>query len=242
MKNIIDVEVQAMLYPLNLMQIMVLNPKYCMKNNFIKPNNCFNKSILCCGLVIYLTGYIYRVTEIVVDDNMKRYGSITFLYFASYFDFVFYSAGFIMNFILHSIHAKKIVTFVLAFQEVHRILNNKTSFKWTIIRNWISVVTLFGFYFFILLFLTLHYFQRSWHVVLNLIFLISLDTNVVYVICLFKLLTDKVELWNERVLVFPRNEQSENKDLECNRMSEAYMHILKCYEICKIIFQQPVIL
>lgn len=236
-KSTVDKDVQSVLYPLNLMQIFVFNPKYCMKNNFIKPNNRFYKFLLIFGLMMVLSCYINRVIGIAIDDNIWRYIKIKFLSFASLFDFAYYGAGFIMNVILNFLHSKKIIAFVLTFQEVHRFLSSEASFKWSVRRNWINVSLIFGFYFVTLIFMAVLYNQPPWYVVLNLMFLIGLDTNIVYTISSIKLLADKVGLWNVRVLQTLREE---GENLDCDIMFEAYVQILKCYDICKDLFQQPV--
>ena len=240
LRNMVDNEVKSMLYPLNLMQILVLNPKYCMKNNFIQPNNRINKFILICGLVILLLSYINRLIEIVMDENIRRYLTIKFLSFASLFDFAYYGAGFIINVILNFMYSKKIIAFVVIFQEVHRFINNEASFKWSVIRNWVNVVVIFTFYFVTWLFMTVIFNQSPWYVVMNLIVLISLDTNIVYAISSVEILADKVKLWNDRVSQSVGDGQNGNREINCDLMLETYVHILKCYNISKKIFQRPV--
>ncbi|PZC79303.1 hypothetical protein B5X24_HaOG201000 [Helicoverpa armigera] len=235
--NKVDKDLQSIFLPLNLLQILVLNPKFYIRKNLVKPNDCLQKLILMCGLVIFLSGYVYRVTEIILDDNLKRYGSINFLYYASYFDFVFYSSGFIMNVIIHCKQSSKMVTFVLIFQKIHVFLNTG-SIKRSVIRNWTNVTVIFVFYILVMLFSSLSiYNQASWNFALNLLYLASLDSNIIYAISLMRLLVDKLELWSVRVLMT----STDGNDVTYRyQMFEAYKQILKCYDLCKDVFQQQV--
>lgn len=228
----IDKDVQSMLFPLNLMQILVLNPKYRMKNYIISPNNCFNKFMIYFGMVAYVSGYVYRVQEISLDPNFRRYVTITFLYSASYFDFIFYTTGFILNCIYHITGSKKMVMFVLTYQEVHRFIKNENCFKWSVIRSWIHVALIWSFYIGTFLFMCL----APWHIVFNLLVVACLDSNLIYVIVLIALLRDKVKLWNLEV----KNLSNNVNDGHNKKMFEVYVDMLKCYEIVKNVFEQPV--
>lgn len=231
--NKIDQDVQSLIFPLNLMQILVLNPKYRIKNNFISPNNCFNKSILLCATLTFLSAYVYRVLEISLDSNLRRYGTVSFLYFASYFDFIFYCTGFIMNFTINLSKTKKMVILILTFQEVHKLINNDYSFKWSVRKTWIYVTLIFVFYITIFLFMCF----APWHIVFNLVALISLDSNLIYFIVMIKVLTEKAKLWNVKIMNLPKNYCN---DMHSKGLFDVYVGILKCYKILKNVFQQPV--
>ncbi|XP_047035442.1 uncharacterized protein LOC124641416 [Helicoverpa zea] len=61
-KNILDKDVQLMLWPLNLMQYMMLCPKYQIKNNLITPNNLISNIIS-----IIATSYRQKMFQVYVD-------------------------------------------------------------------------------------------------------------------------------------------------------------------------------
>lgn len=235
--NFLDKDVQSMLLPLNLMQILSLNPKYNIKNNFINPNNISDKFILLCGIVIFLTSNVYRIVEILLDDNMKRYIRIEFLYFASCLDFSFFCLGFITNFIINFIRTKETVKFILIFQEVHRYLHNQARVKLFILRTWFCIGLLFGYYVLVIFYEYLMYLNPPWNVTFNLVIQITLDFNLIYAMRLIKLLTDKVDLWNRKLLLSHKNGSNKRR---CKIMFQAYVQIMKCYKIYKNIFQQSV--
>lgn len=201
MNKKIDKEVKRLLFPLNFMQILVFNPKYYVKNNFINPNNCFNKIILLCGAGIFVTSYIYRIMEIWLDENFRRYSSINYLMFASYFDFGIRCLGFIKNCFFNFTQTKNNILFVLHFQEVHRFLSDGPSLKRFIIRSWMSIVAIFGFYIIMALYLYFMFINPPWNVIFDFFVVVSLDTNIIYAMRLMSLLTDKVVLWNIQLLL-----------------------------------------
>lgn len=229
----VDKDVHTLFFPLNLMQIIVLNPKYRIKNHFISPNNCFNKIIIFCAMMAYLSAYVYRVLEISFDPNFRRYVTITFLYSASYFDFIFYSMGFVLNCVLNISKTKKMVTFVLTFQEVHKVIKNEDFYKWSVMRCWIHVVLIWSYYIFTFIFMCL----APWHIVFNLLVILSLDVNLIYAIVLIELLRDKVQLWNLEVKNLPTDDSNDEHSI---KMFEVYVNLLKCYKIVKNVFELQV--
>lgn len=237
LNNQIDEEVQRIFLPLNLMQIVLLNPKYQIKNNYINPNAWFNKFILIGGVIMFMTTYIYRFLEIMLDENIRRYSSIAFLRFASYFDFSFKCVGFIMTFIVNFLKSEKSVLFVLNFQEVHRFLFSEASLKRFIIRSWVTIASIFGFYIFIVSYVYFCFFKPPLNVLLYIAFMVTLDSNLVYAIGLNRLLLDKVQLWNVQ-LSFIWNNGGSKQDIA--RMFEAYVQILNCYKIITSVYQLPV--
>ncbi|PZC77067.1 hypothetical protein B5X24_HaOG200717 [Helicoverpa armigera] len=233
LNNQLDKDVQSILFPLNLLQFIVLNPKCHIKNSFINPNNSFNKVILFFGMIIYVSAYIYRVLEITLDVNLRAYGTLSFLYIASYFDFAFYSTGFILNSIINFCKTKDMVNLILMYQDVNRFLKDKSNFRWSVIRSWIYVALIIGFYVFTMLFMSV----APFHIVFNLIILISLDSNIIYTIILLKLLTEKVVVWNSAILKVHKNGCSTSY---CTKMFDVYVDIFSCYNLIKDMFQQPV--
>lgn len=232
--NKLDKEVFQMLRPLNLMQILLLNPKYHIKNNLINPNNCLNKFILISGAVMFLITYIYRIMEIILDDNFRRYSTTDFLMFASIFDFFYRCMGFFMNFMINFSQTKTEVLFVLYFQEVHRFIHNKTCLKSFIMRSWMGVAALFGFYIIFLTYVYVLFLRPPWNVMFYILIMVTLDSNLIYAIRLIKLLTNKVVLWNIKFLLIRKNGCSKQ---EITKMLKAYVQILKCYNFIVNIYQ-----
>ena len=236
-KNLIDVEVQRIFRPLTVMQTVTLNPKYHIKNNFINPNNSYNKLILISGLITFLTTYTHRIVEIILDETFRRYLTIKFEMFASIFDFVWRLFGFTMNFFFNWIHSKNSVLFILHFQDVHRFLKNDVSTKRFIIRSWMIVSAIFGFHILELTYVYIVFNRPPWNVMFYLLCLVTLDTNLIYTITSMNLLTDKVELWNVKLLLVWKNGCSKE---ESQGMFQAFDQIFKCYDIVRKMYQQPV--
>ncbi|PZC77069.1 hypothetical protein B5X24_HaOG200719 [Helicoverpa armigera] len=227
--NKLDKDVQSIFFPLNLMQLVVLGQKCRIKNNRINPNHCFNKVILFCGMVTYLMTYMNRFLEIMLDENFRTYVKNPFLFLSTYFDHFFYMSGFILNFIISVTKTKDVVNLILTYQKVNRILKDESSFKGTVTRSWIYVGAIFAFYLYTLFFSLL----ASFNVLFNTVVVITLDANLIYTMVVIKLLTEKVKLWNARIIT-----DSEN---DCNnKMFDVYVDLLKCYDLLKNVFQQSV--
>lgn len=233
--NKVNKEVQRIFFPMNLMQILVLNPKYRIRNNFINPNNCFNKFILLCGALLFLASHIHHILDIVLDVNVRRYSQIRFLIFATTFDVSFNCLGFVMNLTVNLIHSKKSVLFVLHFQEVHRFLSYNTSC--IILRNWLSVASIFAFYIFITVYDNFFILKPPWKTALFKIILVSIDANLIYALRLIALLTCEIELWNYQLSLVQKNGCSK---LRAAKLFQAYDKIFKCYKLIKNIYQLPV--
>ena len=235
-KNKVDKEVQTLLFPLNLLKSLCFNPNYRIKKGFISPNNRVNKLISLCVTVFCLSTHLYNYIVVMLDENMNRYQTIHFLYFASSFDVFSVSAGFIMNYITNFIQTKENVTFVLTFQEVHRFLNKNVSSKTFIIVSWIHVGLTIGFFFLSAVFMNTQYFNPPWYTTSHVICLMTLDSDSVYAIRLVRLLTEELVLWMRRGL---SRKYSQNEEY-CQKMFETYGQMLKCYEIIRKHYQPTV--
>ncbi|KAH9644365.1 hypothetical protein HF086_006393 [Spodoptera exigua] len=90
--NFIDKDLDSMFYPLHLMQMALLSPKYILKKNFAKPNNILFK-LLSIGLTAMLCFvFTYRIHNLSINEELLL--NIPTMYYSAYFDLVFYSIGF----------------------------------------------------------------------------------------------------------------------------------------------------
>lgn len=235
LKNRIDKDVQSIFWPLNFMQIILLNPKYQVKNNIIAPNNYINNVFLISGFITCIVTSIYRIIETVFDENLIRYSDSNYYFYlsASIFDFSVRFSGFIMNFILNFGKTKKHVLVALYFQEVHRFIKNENSNKRFILISWLSVAGIFGYYIFLMIYLYFFLFRPPLYGLFYIFCIIIVDVNTIYFISLIILLTDKVKLWNLALLLTQRN----GCRMYCKQMFLAYDKILKCYAIVKELYQ-----
>ena len=225
----VNKDVQSMLLPLNLMQYIMFCPKYRIKENVITPNSFFSKFISMIVTLILILIFMYRVFFVLSHKD----SIITVLIVTSIYDCIYYCFGFIMNFLIGLIHTKKSIKFVLIFQKVHRFLYNESSFNRVIIGNWVMVIMALAYnvilytYFCVKLHRTLMYTGY---------FLIFFDFNVIYASRVFKMLEDKLVLWNRRLLNSQKviNMHRRRHSME---MFQTYVGILECYYICNVCFQ-----
>lgn len=227
----VDKDVQSILLPLNLIQHIMLCPKYRIKNNLIYPNSYFSNFISTIGTLVFILIFLYRLYIVsLIKDNLGR---TTFIYLISYFDFIYYSFGFVINFVIGLIYSDKSIQFVLTFQKVQRFLNDETNFRRYVIFNWIFIMLTFGTY---LIVFTYFCIQLSFEYMFYAYFLLIFDLNIVCAIRIFNLLENKVILWNIRILRFHEIERTDPS--YGKKLFQAYFNILKCYEIHKVCVQQ----
>ncbi|KAF9800104.1 hypothetical protein SFRURICE_016981 [Spodoptera frugiperda] len=69
--NLMDKEVQRLLWPLNLMHHILLCPKYRIKNNFIDPNGLVIKFISLCFIISILSCFLYRLYDMSFNAFAK---------------------------------------------------------------------------------------------------------------------------------------------------------------------------
>ncbi|PZC77725.1 hypothetical protein B5X24_HaOG200689 [Helicoverpa armigera] len=234
--NYVDKDVRTIFRPLKIMQTCSFNPKYQFKNNFIYPANTISDVIAYFGVITFLTIMIWRITDILFDENLRRYQTLNFLYFASYADSLFYSFGYIMNLILHFLHSKDSVKMILIFQEIHRFIRKSASLKNIVCRNWVALALMGGFQSIVVIYLYIVYMHPPWYIIFYVFYLLSPDYNTVYAICFMKLLLDKAVLWNVNLLL---SLQGQRKVL-CRQMTRTYGQILDCFDVYKNVFELPV--
>ncbi|PZC83178.1 hypothetical protein B5X24_HaOG200823 [Helicoverpa armigera] len=90
--NNVDKDVQAMLFPLNLMQNVLLCPKYRIKNNIISPNSVISNVISLIATIGYII--LFRLRNYLVQNYyIDGSGGLTA---NLYFDICFYIIGFVI--------------------------------------------------------------------------------------------------------------------------------------------------
>ncbi|PZC79308.1 hypothetical protein B5X24_HaOG201005 [Helicoverpa armigera] len=235
--NKLSKEVQQIFQPLYLMQMLVLNPRYQLSNNFIHPNMWLNKFILLTSLGLYVSFSLYRIFDIYLYFDLTMFLLGNYLQFASYFNLVFYCVGFIINFTNLFIHSKRYVAFVLIFQRIHTCIGNKASFKSAVNISRIYVSIFFGAYFLMSCFVITIFKQTSWVIVFNTAIMLTIDANMIYAITLIHLLTNEVKLWNSHISMFSKKGSDEDQH---KIMFETYLHIAKSHRICRTVFQYMV--
>ena len=235
--NIIDKDVQSMLLPLDLLQIVQFCPKYCIKDNFISPNSRLSNFISLCATMFFILHLSYYVLYITIADAIATNQEL-FIFILLSSELVFVCTGFIMTFFLKILRTSENITLVLKFQDIHRHLNNDKKFKRFIIVNWFAVVSLSMFSIGALTFCGIMV-GISIGTVFTGVILLGFDANIFYCIRVIQLLKDKIDLWNLQVF---QHKNMEDREIEeyCKVMFQAYVHILDCFDIYKGSFQQIV--
>ena len=234
--NFVDKDIQSMLLPLNLMQNMLFYPKYRIKDNFIYPNSMVLKLVSFCVMIFSITFYCYHIYDHHFNTNLRQYLNIS--YITSYFDLILYSIGFVINYNINVLQTNANISFVMNIQKVHRFLNEKPLYKRFVIWNWISSMVIFGNFIFIIVY-CYKIGESSIASCLNSISLLCLDLNYISAIRYIKLLSNKVDLWNNQTQILQQMDHSEI-EIYCKKMFQAYVNILESYEIYKNSFQYTV--
>ena len=137
--NIVDEDVQSILLPLNLMQYLILCPKYRIRNHLITPNSFISNFVSAVGILLLISIFTHRGFVLFSDkDNSAILFSSDTTSFC--FDSIYYCLGFTLNFVFGIVHSKKNIKFVLTFQQVHRFLNCEKLSKRFIMCSWISTI------------------------------------------------------------------------------------------------------
>lgn len=237
--NSIDKEIQAMLRPLNLMQSILLSPKYCIKKNLIIPNSLFATFVSLLGLICIIYFYFYRLVHQYSDKELRQYLNIA--YITSCFDTWYYCLSLFLSSIIIIVQVKYNIKFVLTFQIVHKLLYDKKKFNLFTVGNWVYVLCIFGFYSILAIIWIMFYKNFPLYNWIAGLFLIRFDANIIYSIRCIQSLKDKMNLWNEELL----NQSLTNRfcyKTYCKNMFVAYTNIIECYNIYKTTNKLMVIL
>ena len=233
LKNTVDDDVKSMLASLDILQYVMFCPKYRIKNNVIAPNSLISNFISMIGTVIYIFAFILCSYMVILNKESLQY--TTTVYMSYFYDCVIYCIGFLVNFVSGITQSKNSIQFVLIFQKVHRFFNNDERVRHFIAWNCILIVMALSFY---CIGLTCFHIRLDlpFYSVYGTYLLIIFDFNTIYVIRLIKLLENKIILWNNHVLS-SQQLLFLHGDKYGAKMFEAYVNILKCYEIHQVCIQ-----
>lgn len=232
----VDKDVQSMFLPFDVMQYIMCCPKYRIKNDFIVPNSFISNVGSIIGTLVFIFSFVYRTYMVCLTNFCVKCPSSIVV--NAYFDFIVYSLGFVMNFTNGIFESKNSIKFVIAFQRVHRFLNNETGFHSFIICNWIILFVYLCCH--IAIFTTICVFLRQpFYITLCINLVIVIDFNVIYAARIINILESKVCLWGDKIL----NTQEfgdMNEEFLSNEMFDAYIGILECYDLHKLCYQRLV--
>lgn len=236
--NKVDTDIQSMLLPLNLMQYVLFSPKYSLKNNFITTNSFISSACALLVVLCFILVFAYRIYFMQSNKIMTKY--FPFLYLSSYPDIIFYSIGFINNFLMNIVESQRNIRFVLIYQDVHRSLSigtgKENSLKKFVVWNWTCIIIIFSFFI-----ISENYLYFSLHLphyfYFTSLLIICFDANVVYAIGLLRILIDKLLLFNTKIRSLTT--QGAGKT-HCIELFQIYVNIMQCYEHYIMSFQKSV--
>lgn len=230
-------DVLSMIRPLYFMQIVFCCPKYWIKDNKILPNKYLLNILSFCFSIIGIAGNSYRFYEDINESKVWQRKPVI--------DCLFKSGSLlsiIIGFLVHCrttvFYSNNIVIFFTKFITIHKLLNNKIMFKRSTICIWIKVIIFFCYESFVVLFICLSLGLFMYHIICGFL-LVSFDANVLYAFILIQILKNKVDLWNMEHYKLEFMNDIDRK-VYCERLYQAFVNIMDCYEQYCICFQQVV--
>lgn len=235
--NFVDEDLQTMLKPLYIFQVLTLLPKYRIRNNFITPNGRSSYLASFLGTILYT--FITCWPVMLLEKNYEGKRTLISLFIFSFFSAIYNSTLFIVNFISGLLYSDLNVNIILAVQEIHRFLNNETSSRVFTVWNWITYVCIFSFYILYLVYFKLIILTPLALSDISTIILVVIDIHVIYSIRIIKLLEIKVALWNVQAL---KIDDGEDLDIRPHyeKLFDSFRKILNCFEMCGVAFGYPV--
>lgn len=226
-KNKVDKDVQRILFPFTLIRIVSMTPRYRIKDDIIQPNTIRSYIISFFGTLLFVLAFVFRYIKFL---SIVIIGETPFMFFVTHLDILFYSMVFIVNFLNGLLQTKNLIEFVLIFQGVHRFINSKRVSESYIVWNWVCLSIECTLYFFIYPMMSIYVGMEFIMFAIGCL-LIIFDFNEIYAIRVLKLLETKIGLWSREVL---KGQDIESSGRDYNRkLFQAYVDILKCYDIHK---------
>ena len=227
--NSVDIEVQKMLSPLNLMQYTMFCPKYRIKNGFIYSNSLFSNFVSMIVTAVFIC--LSTFGTYLVNFNKESLGLPTFMILSFNLSCIYVCIGFILNFVIGINQTGNNVAFVLIFQTVHRLFNKDRQFiLWNLFLEMLAVGSYFIIFTCFLLKSGLPFYS-----VYYCNFVVVFDFNIIYAMRLIQLLESKMNQWNLRVTNSQKLDTPE--DHFSNKEFQAFVDILTCYNLHAISFQ-----
>ncbi|CAH0596868.1 unnamed protein product [Chrysodeixis includens] len=226
----IDEDIQAILKPMNTLEVLSFYPKYQIKDNFITPNSKVYNLVYFFGTIGYVLISIVQLIPLYLDHQQFE----TLLHVPYLYNALFSSMRFLANFTIGVLYSERNIRLVLTIQEVHRSLNDCNNSRSLIVRNWIFV--LFFFSFCVTIYFIFEIIMGFYLIDLGNAILVVFDFNLIYSIRVMQLLESKVVLWNDKAV---KTEEFENVDkkLHYEKMFNTFSKILECYDLYKMSFQ-----
>ncbi|XP_037298074.1 uncharacterized protein LOC119190396 [Manduca sexta] len=238
LNNRVDDDIQKLLFPMDLIQRLLLIPKYKIRDNFITPNglwaNIINIFFTCIVTMIFLYYTMYTKRIIDVAD-------VEYVQTCLWLDFITYSMCVIINCLTCIFQSKNFVQLVLKIQESHRRLYSE-KFQSFVKLNWVFFVILVIYQIKEAIIIQALYFRGNMIVtVMTQYLLSSIDFNILIAIRWMQFINLKFEVWLKEFRLYTNIKESSYGRLKTEqiwkRMYHMYSCITKCYNLFKKSFQ-----
>lgn len=246
--SVLDDELEDMLLPLSLMQLVLLQPKYRIARGSVKQNNIFSHGLCLVGFACVTIINIFRLLP---SNSTKEIHLAGFLVVVTYLDALMYITFCVLLCILNARQIKTSVLLILKMQQAYRTIavGNSGELKKQRNRTWLYMISIICVYIFFLegnrQFGLLHTLYA-----LYVISLLYFDGNIVLATRIINFLVYEVKLWLEELRRFDEASAETNhvqlmKHLDnITRRKEAlfkaWLDITEVFNLCGKIFHLPV--
>ncbi|PZC77051.1 hypothetical protein B5X24_HaOG200700 [Helicoverpa armigera] len=238
-QNHLHKDVQKMFYPFYYFFLLLLSPKYCIKDNYITPNSLKRNLVSFLGaFYVFVTSIVYACEEGYKDYyNESNVHSLAMMSFIYSLDISSFALGIMLVFVQNIIYSRKNILIILMFERIRQSIDISKSIRSMVIWNWVFGTLYFSIH--AIVFIELHvlsqvnFLMQIGGFICNYMYAIF-DVNSVYGLRIMKILTTYLNRWTEMVLKL--NEGEENL-ISCVKLFDIYTNILKAFELFKDVFQ-----
>lgn len=215
---LIDDKLQSLIKPLHLILTVQLLPKYTIKHNFISTTGIISK-------IATLFGVILRILPFLCRIFLDFFGnaSYEFVILIIFVDGSFYCFGLIIVGLFNIFLTKVSVQCILKTHDIHKLLYDKSIFKYFVFFNWLFICVIFIIY---LIDTTINFhLDTPMFITVCNVMLFCVDANMIYSIRFVNMLECYASSWNNKMLSPPASK------VKYERMCNVYNDILKSYKL-----------
>lgn len=230
--NYITNDIQNIFYPFRFLQILLISPKFRIKDNFIYPNekrtNISLAVFFAVLFIIYMNKSIYNTAMAKIE---------TFHILLIYFFYIYFFASVSVVFGYNILHGHNNVLLILTIQRIHLNINiGEKCTKYLILWNWICCLSTF----FCCIMLTVCFYitynshTKTVYICVDYL-IISVDLNLIYAIRIIILLKMYLSKFIDNNLLTDNLLHNFQKDFDI------YQNCIQAYDLVKKIFHSLVI-
>lgn len=228
--NKLEKELEAVLKPLNVIEIFFFCRKYKICNGRITPNSTLYSIISVIFTFVLLIFCGYYMFGSSFTNQLKG-----FEYFVHCCKLIFYCflfISFLLNCFINIFHGNRIICFILKLQNVYKILKMFANVKSLTFSNWCYIVVLHAYHCFWILSSYICFVNQDAGYYIISYFWAILDTHLLYAFRLMKLLILPLENL-VKIIKLTRFDEEES----LTNMLEMYKDLLEAYRIFEEAFE-----